>query len=108
VRDVLMACPPFTAGLSFIPALFERDANADLPNQPDYAAPGGVPAAGRYVCAWGPHKSYIVPDPRIPNGPLIQPDDPPLPKMLRVVVGLDDEGGRMTETQFYEYVIDLP
>lgn len=109
LRDVLAACPVATSGAPvYIPALFERDVNTDLPNQPDYGAATGVGVAASYTCAWGPAGSYVVPD-----GPDegTEPDiaaDPQLPKMIRLVVGVDDVDARMNNTQYYEYVVELP
>jgi hypothetical protein len=58
------------------------------------AAPGAAPGAGTeadeyYTCAWGPN-------------------DTNRPKLIRLIVVLDDPGGRMGDGQRFEYVFNLP
>jgi prepilin-type N-terminal cleavage/methylation domain-containing protein len=105
VRDVMAACPPAPpTERVFIPERFERDVPTIKPN---YGVADGVALGARYVCAWGPTGSYLAPTPP-PTGPNAVVPDPPLPKMVRLVVGVDDPDGRISDTQYYEYVIDLP
>jgi prepilin-type N-terminal cleavage/methylation domain-containing protein len=106
VRDVLVVCkngpPPVQV---FIPAPFERT----LPTmKADYGGTGSnVAATADYTCAWGPSGSYLITNPSPP--PAATPiDDPNLPRMIRFVVGVDDPDGRMTNTQLYEYVVEVP
>ncbi len=95
LRDVLLAI-----NSSLPPAPFERRVNEDLPNKADYGTATGVAVGARYVCAWGPSGSYSpAGDPAV---------DPPLPKMIRLIAGVDDPDGRITDTQIYEYVVELP
>jgi prepilin-type N-terminal cleavage/methylation domain-containing protein len=54
----------------------------------DYRNPGGgMPTNGQYVVAWGPDTN-----------------DQPRPKMIRIVVTIDDPEGRIAEGQTFEYV----
>jgi hypothetical protein len=75
----------------------------NTPPVPNYAAPGALPFDATYTAAWQPPGTYPPTPPR---------RDPPfetnIPKMIRIVVGVDDPDGRMTSTQYYEYVIELP
>ena len=77
---------------------FERDVVDDPPAMNDrlqvphagYLAAGGavVGTGSSYTCAWGPN-------------------DDNKPKMLRLIVRVDDPNGRLSNGQTVEYVINL-
>jgi prepilin-type N-terminal cleavage/methylation domain-containing protein len=95
LRDVLVAGgqwpPPLPAGVEF----FERRCPNDPPNATALGPPpndytnvtGGMRSDGVYVAAWGPDTG-----------------DQPRPKMIRIVVTIDDPDGRIAEGQTFEYV----
>src|SRR6185312_2748380 len=59
--------------------------------------PAVVPAfpakSGAYICAW---------DPTVPASV------EPRPKLIRIIVGLDDPAGRLNSEQTFEYIFALP
>jgi prepilin-type N-terminal cleavage/methylation domain-containing protein len=102
LRDVLGSAfvynPPVTAPTNkFIERQWpEQNPATWMP--PDFPAPGlpppplsytsnGVREDGQYVVAWGPDTA-----------------DQPRPKMIRIVITIDDPDGRIAEGQTFEYV----
>src|SRR5207248_9979366 len=102
LRDVIVS-----AGGSAIGMPFEKITYKDATNQPvngmpprdDYANPNqdkpnatnkqqGLALTNHYTCAWGPN-------------------DTNRPKMIRIVVRVDDPNGKLADGQTYEYVINL-
>jgi prepilin-type N-terminal cleavage/methylation domain-containing protein len=80
-----------------------------FPGGNDYAAvTGGLAASELYAAIWGPSGSYgYLPstDPSNPNPVPIKA--PPLPRLIRIIVTLDDPNGRLNEGQTFEYVFRL-
>jgi prepilin-type N-terminal cleavage/methylation domain-containing protein len=81
---------------------FEKIGPSTAPRAvPDYGKAGAFAYNARYACAWSPAGSSVD----SAGNPI---PDPPLPKMIRFVVGVDDTDGRLTDPQIYEYVVELP
>ena len=117
LRDVL-----FTIAGATESAVFERSMDPDpalaanhydnLPPAANYAATGSLSPEAKYTCAWGPSGTFLtwagaktVATARTPASYGV---DPPLPRMIRFVIGIDDPQGRLPEAQLYEYVVELP
>ncbi|HVT88229.1 MAG TPA: hypothetical protein VHD56_05210 [Tepidisphaeraceae bacterium] len=100
LRDTIHLIPSGTPAWSGVSVPFEKMASSTLAEQPDYSASGVVAASravngppylslpGDYTCAWGP-------------------DDPIRPSMIRIVIGLDDPNGHLSQTQFFEFVFKV-
>lgn len=95
LRDVVRSVQPGFAGF-----LFERHIDDTLnrgtrlgagPTPPDYAAEAALSRTASYVVGWAT-------DTR----------DLPRPKMLRITMALDDPQARLSDEQFFEFVIELP
>lgn len=68
----------------------EDPTDTTLPGYPNYAATDGtgLPAGANYCCAWGPSDRK--------------------PKMIRILMTLDDPASKLPEGQTFEYVFTLP
>jgi prepilin-type N-terminal cleavage/methylation domain-containing protein len=58
---------------------------------PDYAVEGVLASNAAYTCVWGPDTAHL-----------------PKPKLLRITMAIDDPSSRLTDEQFFEYVVALP
>ncbi len=121
LRDYIMNLPAATPN-SYDPqygAPFERQLNNNpwpggptraantLERQADYGAAGAMEFDSTYLCAWQPAGTYRHFTGASPAA-VQQINDPPMPRMIRLVVGIDDTNGRLTADQIYEYVVELP
>jgi hypothetical protein len=86
LRDVVRTGAAANPALaSFDRAEFERQVT--FAPHTDYAAPGAVPPDAAYTCVWGPGQ--------------------PRPKMIRIIVTLEDPENRLGVGQTYEYVFEV-
>ncbi|QOV91770.1 PulJ/GspJ family protein [Humisphaera borealis] len=72
------------------PLKFERTV-LPIPAGNDYGTAQGVGTNAHYRCVWGPDTSSY-----------------PRPKMIRIVMAVDDPAARIAREQYYEYVVELP
>jgi len=68
--------------------LFERNVPA---RATDYGNLQGVAANAIYRCAWGPDTAGL-----------------PAPKMIRILMAIDDPAARVANEQFFEFIVELP
>lgn len=59
--------------------------------QADYGTAGTIASNAQYVCVWGPDTAAL-----------------PRPKMLRIVMAIDDPAARIGAEQYFEFVVELP
>jgi prepilin-type N-terminal cleavage/methylation domain-containing protein len=75
----------------------------------DYAVLNtGLQAGEVYAAIWGPSGSYGYLPSTDPANPAPVPiKGPPLPRLIRIIITLDDPNGRLNEGQTFEYVFRL-
>jgi hypothetical protein len=86
LRDVWRTYQP--EAFNQVGAPFEKNTSITMPPKADYYGAGGMVAGNDYTCAWGPSD--------------------PKPKMIRLILTIDDPLGRTPSGQTFEYVFTLP
>jgi hypothetical protein len=100
LRDVLRTISGYNAVTAATFEKFGSSApNTSLGVHANYAD-GSVLYTDDYTCAWG---KSVIPG---PNPPQLFED--PKPKMIRIIVTLDDPAGKLADGQTFEYVFTLP